>query len=56
VSLGLIDCRPLDATVPMPLLIDTSFALVVVHVRLADWPRSIRLGSTVSVADGRAGA
>jgi hypothetical protein len=30
---GLTDCLPLAATVPMPLLIDTSFAFVVVQLR-----------------------
>ena len=44
-------CDPLAATGPMP-SIEVAVALVVVHVKVADWPRSIACGLAPKVAVG----
>ena len=55
VLIGFTDCLPVAATVPMPLLIETSLAFVVVQFRVDVCPASMRVGSAVNVAIGRPG-
>jgi hypothetical protein len=46
---------PLAETVPIPGAIDTSVASLTSHFRVADWPRSIELGSAEKLMLGAFG-